>query len=114
MALPKKKSRLITVKNIDYRYIVSLSKLDENYNYHLNLIVQNSSGEGCKLKTQGLVARDYWLDFPKIKEPQEVIYPTLFPKHIAKIIGLALEKGWNPMDKANEFVLPIDISVLKS
>ena len=60
MALPKKKSRLITVNNIDFRYSISTSKIDIERALRLNLTIQIASGEGSILKADGIVTRDFY------------------------------------------------------
>ncbi len=42
MSLSNKKSREITIDGIKYRYQVSTTKLDEKFNFTLNLTVQCS------------------------------------------------------------------------
>ena len=49
MALPKKKSRPITVNDNDYRYAISTTQIDDNWNFRLNLTVQSAKGEGSIL-----------------------------------------------------------------
>jgi len=107
MALPKKKSRLINVNNEKYRYVISTGKYNENWEFDLNIIVQLATGEGCKLKVNGLITRDYWLDFPnEITSKKD--YPVLTPKNISKIITNSLKSGWNPESKGKPYIINLD------
>ena len=108
MTLSKKKSRPITVDEKDFRYIISLSKLDDDRNFSLNVTIQIASGKGAALLVRGLVTRDFWLDFsdPFIREMDA--YPTLYPSHIEQFIKSALQQGWKPEITGSVFILNLD------
>ena len=107
MALPKKKSRLISANNENYRYIISTGKYNEDWEFDLNITIQHVTGEGCKLKVKGLITRDYWLDFPNdITSKKD--YPVVTPKHISSIITHSLNSGWNPKQKGKPYIINLD------
>jgi len=107
MSLPKIKSRPITVNDIDFRYIISTSLIDDDCNYKLNVIIQIAEGDGAALAVKGLVTRDSWLDFSD--PPRNMInYPVVLPNHIEKFIRKGIEEGWNPQQKGPEFSLELD------
>ena len=115
MALPKNKSRLISVDNEDFRYVISISWQGSG-NYHFNVTVQHEEMNGSKLLLQGLVSRNFWLDFSDlIKEKiefKEGEYPTITPKHIAHFIRLGIKKGWCYHNSGKNFILEINNSYL--
>jgi len=112
MALPKKKSRPITVNNENFRYIISTEKYNTDWTFNLNITVQIAEGQGNILKIEGLVTRDFWLDFPyDITEKKD--YPLLTPKDISLIIKNSLNKGWNPNKKGSPFIIKLDNSFVK-
>lgn len=106
MAFLNKKSRPINVENEDFRYVLSTGKPDEEWNFNLNLTVQDASGQGQVLKVVGLVTRDFWLDFPYVKDKEA--YPVLTRKHIAQIIKTGIKTGWIPKERGRPFVLKLD------
>jgi hypothetical protein len=109
MTLTKKKSRGITVQNQRYRFQVSTTKLDENYNFSLNLTVQHELSGGAVLKVNGLMTRDFWLDFSDLgSDWNKGDYPIILPRHISKIIELALLAGWSPTAKGLAFEISTD------
>ncbi len=112
MALPKKKSRLLTVNNDEFRYVISTGKYNENWEFNLNITVQLATGEGAKLKVEGLVTRDFWLDFPNDVTSKED-YPVLTPKDISIIIKNGLKQGWKPSEKGASFIIRLDNSFAK-
>lgn len=113
MALPSKKSRPITVNNIEFHYIISTTKIDDNWRFSLNLTVQNANGQGSKLKTEGLLTRDIWLDFSDAEKLKKEDYPVLKPKDIQEIIKTGLNQGWDPKQNGKTFRLKIDNSLAK-
>ena len=97
MTLVKKKSRAIEVNGVSYRYQVSTTRIDVDGNFSLNVTVQLEHGVGQVLKVEGLITRHYWLDGPMVAAGVDRRnYPALMPKHIAKLIKLALSDGWDP------------------
>lgn len=109
MALPKKKSRAITVNNEEYRYIISTGKYDENWSFNLNVTIQIAEGEGNVLKVEGLVTRDYWLDVPSDVTSKED-YPVLTPTDIVFMIEKGIREGWIPNKKGASFIIKLDKS----
>ncbi len=109
MALPSKKSRPISVNDIAFRYIISLGK-NTPTKFKLNVTIQEATGVGKILKIQGLVTRDFWLDFPyEIKSSEN--YPKLTPKHISVFIQQAFKQGWEPSQKGPPFILNLNKTV---
>ncbi|OJJ18321.1 hypothetical protein BKI52_26240 [marine bacterium AO1-C] len=106
MALPKKKSRQIIVENESYFYVVSTGKPDKDWNFNLNLTVQDASGQGSLLKIEGLVTRDFWLDFPYATKKED--YPVLTSKDIAKVIMSGIKSGWKPKENGPPFIIKLD------
>ncbi|WP_144394614.1 hypothetical protein [Pleionea sediminis] len=108
MALPKNKSRRISVDDIDYRYAISISWKDDG-NFDFNVTVQNESSNGSKLLLKGLVTRDFWLDFSdKVGEQIDSdLYPTITPRHIAYFIRQAIIDGWNSEKRVKDFILEV-------
>jgi len=107
MSLPKKKSRPILIDDIDYRYIISTSLIDDDWNFKLNVTVQISEGEGSALCVKGLVTRDFWLDFSDPPRSMDN-YPVVLPNHIEKFVKQAIKEGWNPKKKNPTFNLVLD------
>ncbi|WP_299150347.1 hypothetical protein [uncultured Dokdonia sp.] len=110
MALSKKKSRLITLENKSFRYIISTGKADVDWNFSLNLTIQDSKGVGNLLKVEGLVTRDFWVDFPNSTKKED--YPVLTPKDISKIITNSIKSGWNPELKGKPYIIKLDNSFI--
>lgn len=103
MAIPKNKSRNITVDQIHYRYAISIS-WKEDASFDFNITVQSSEHNGSKLLLKGLVTRDFWLDFSdKVHEEKvdDSFYPTITPRHIEYFIKKAKEEGWDSGSKGN-------------
>ncbi len=95
MALPRKKSRPITVGGVKYRYHVSTSQLDNNGNYSLNLAVSEDGSGKSTLVVKGLTTRDFWLDISDA--PLNLNdYAPLRPRHVADTIRRGLAAGWKP------------------
>ncbi|MFK7969277.1 MAG: hypothetical protein AB8F95_02870 [Bacteroidia bacterium] len=106
MTLPRKKSKPIHVDGIDYRYIISTSRLESEF-FSLNVTIQIAHGEGAVLSVKGLTTRNFWLDFPDI-EPDSKQYKTLSPAHIAQYIKKGIAKGWNPEIQGRLFTLEVN------
>jgi len=108
MALPKRKARNITVDNVVYQYIISVTAydllLDEYAPIHVT--IQNKQVNGNKLFVKGLITRSFWLDFPNPKKKSE--YPTISTKDIRKYIQKAQKEGYNPFSKGKDFTLEVD------
>jgi hypothetical protein len=109
LTLTTKKSRRIEIDGVSYRYQVSTTRIDDNWNFTLNLTVQNETDAGSVLQTKGLVTRGFWLDFSDIGGGWDKgDYPVIFPKHIASFVKLALSNGWTPSKNGKPFVLNVD------
>ncbi len=114
MALPKKKSRPITVCGVNFRYSISTTKIDDDWSFSLNLTIQIESGDGRILKVDGIVTRDMWLDFLKLDKYKKEDYPVFRPGDISRIIKAGLNDGWAPKEKGKPHVLKVDNSFLKN
>lgn len=95
MTLARKKSRAIRVDGLDYRYKISTSLHDQDWNFELNVTIQIAHGKGSSLRVLGLVTRSFWLDFPKPSESMNE-YPVILPGHIEAFIRQGLLDGWTP------------------
>lgn len=111
MTLPKKHSRPLEVDGMRLRYTVSLSKSAEAGLHAMNLTVQIGSGRGRILTAHGLLARDFWLDFPEVEGLDR--YPVLKPADVAAVVCLARANGWNPTEPGPPFLLEIDSDALR-
>lgn len=107
MSLSKKKSRPITVNGEPFRFQVSTSKLDENFNFSLNLTVLRDISHGKSLQVKGLITRDFWLDFSDGFGYEVEKYPVIKPVHIAGLIQKAIEIGWDSSPNGKSLVLMI-------
>lgn len=105
MTLTVKKSRPVKVGNTDYRYQVSTTKIDEDYNFSLNVTVQKWNPPEGIFQVSGLVARDYWLDISDGTKWNIGDYPVLLPQHLSRLIEFAISKGWSKTAKGKVFVL---------
>ena len=109
MTLTTKKSRRIEIDGVSYRYQVSTTQIDDNWNFTLNLTVQNEIDAGSVLQTKGLVTRDFWLDFSDIGSGwNKGDYPVILPKHIARFVKLATSNGWKSSEQGKAFILNVD------
>ncbi|MBV1911430.1 MAG: hypothetical protein KUG78_19210 [Kangiellaceae bacterium] len=103
MTLTTKKSRPITVDDVVYRYQVSTTNIDDDWNFTLNLTVQIVEPKGGALLVKGLVTRDFWLDFSYGPKWNQGDYPTILPRHLAIIVRKAISKGWEPRKNGKAF-----------
>ncbi len=103
MSLAKKKSRSITVADVEYRYQISTSKMDENANFSMNLTIHREFPKGKALTVQGLMTRDFWIDFSDRAEWTESDYPVIKPSHIAATIQKAISLGWDSSKASRAF-----------
>ena len=109
MSLSRKKSRPIVVDGLNYRFQVSTTRIDDEWNYRLNLTVQCVERNGGLLQAFGILTRNFWLDFPDIKAGKDIDhYPLIKPKHVAEIIKMGISKGWNPKEAGSRFSLELD------
>lgn len=95
MTLTVKKSRPIKIKNEDYRYQVSTTRIDDEWNFTLNVTVQKWSPPQGVLEVKGLVTRDFWLDISDGAKWNKGDYPIILPKHISQLVELAVSQGWD-------------------
>ncbi|BDD09054.1 hypothetical protein FUAX_14860 [Fulvitalea axinellae] len=114
MSLSKKKSRPITVDGVDFRYSISTSKIDNDWNFRLNLTIQIASGEGSVLTVHGIVTRNFWLDFSEYGKYGKENYPVFKPSDISRVIKAGLKNGWVPEEKGSPHILELDNSFVKS
>lgn len=112
MALTKKKSRPIVVNDECYRFQISTTKVDKDWNFTLNLTIQHEEKKGSVLQIKGLVTRDFWLMFSELgNDWKKEDYPIVLPKHISKIINLSLKNGWLPKIKGPAYILKTENKV---
>ena len=93
MALPKKKSRTISIDNIKYRWLVGPN---DGYNV---FVAQKEGVEGRIIEV--LFDTDissFWVEFPNI---DHLNLKIIKPKDSESIIRQALQLGWDPEEKGN-------------
>ena len=100
-----KKSRPITVGDIKFRYQISTSQLDENYNFKLNLTIEKVEPKGNMLIVQGITTRNFWLDFSDHLKINEDNYPVILPSHISSIVQYAISNGWKLNKQSKPMVI---------
>jgi len=113
MAMNQKKSRTIIVNGIPFRFAVRSSTRNQDGSFNLNITAQHESGDGSYLKVNGVYTRDFWLDTPD-QTYESTEYFKVTPKHVAELISIALEKGWQPKTKAPPFQLKANNSHLRA
>lgn len=98
MALPRRNSRRIVVDGVEYRWTVSLGRLDEHGTGLLSITIdaEEPGGELLSIRTK---SRDYWLDFAdlggKIRwKPDN--YPVVKPGLVKQLVCMARSAGWSP------------------
>ncbi|MFK8161448.1 MAG: hypothetical protein AB8H12_03210 [Lewinella sp.] len=96
MALSKKHSRLITVDNQRFRWLVS-----PNDGYCI-FIAEKEEVNGQKIEVYfDTDINNFWLSFPDV---EHLNLKVLYPKDAAPIIGQALKDGWKPDKKGSPLV----------
>lgn len=91
MTLSKKKSRSITVDNIEYRWAIA------PFSHKIILVVELAQTKGQKLEVKVLSDIDsFWVEFPNV---QDFNLKVVTPKDVSRIIQQALLKGWKPNEK---------------
>lgn len=91
MALPKKKSRLITVDGFQYRWIVG-----PNDGYSV-FVAEKEQLKGRKIEVFFDTDVDrFWVEFPNVETLNVKIVK---PKDAQAIIQQAIKMGWNPEEK---------------
>ena len=94
MTIARKRSRSITVDGNKFRYKVSTSTCDKDCYFQLTASIQIAQGNGALLKVNGLITRNYWLDFPYPINDNE--YPIIMPRHVEMFIRHGIIDGWKP------------------
>jgi hypothetical protein len=105
VTLSVKKSRAISINGEDYRYQVSTTRIDDDWNFTLNLTVQRWSPPLGVLEVKGLVTREYWLDISDGANWNINDYPVLLPKHIQTLVMVAKNVDWKSQVKGKSFIL---------
>jgi hypothetical protein len=109
LSLTSKKSKRIEVESVGYRYQVSTTKIDDDWNFSLNLTLEPEEGSGRVLQARGLVTRDRWLDISGSESSlSQGDYPIILPRHIARFIKIAKANGWDSTETGNPFMLKVD------
>lgn len=105
MALPKKRSRKISIDGEQFQYFISRSKVINDGAFHLTVTVQNKNSNGTYLIAKGIQTRDFWLDFGDVQRHAPSEYKILMPKHVEKIIREGLKLGWKSEQNGDVFEL---------
>lgn len=96
MTLAKKKTRIITIDDIRYRWLVTPKK---------NICILVAEKEGVKgQKIEVCFETDsmhFWVEFPNI---DHLNLKILKPKDVESIIRRALNNGWKPDQKGKALV----------
>jgi hypothetical protein len=96
MAIPKKKSRIITIDDIQYRWIVGPN---DGYNV---FVAEKENVKGCKIEVFFETdINSYWVEFPNV---ESLNLKILKPKDAETIIQQAIKMGWNPDEKGAPFI----------
>lgn len=96
MALPKKKSRIITIDDCQFRWLVG-----PNDGYHV-FVAEKEHIQGRKIEVYfDTEINKFWLEFPKV---EGLNLKILKPKDAALIIRQALNDGWNPDERGKPIV----------
>jgi len=94
LTLTVKKSRPIKIDGEDYRYTISTTRVDNDWNFTLNITVQKWNPPRGILEVKGLVTRDFWLDISDGAKWNIGDYPVVLPRHILHLVELAISLGW--------------------
>jgi hypothetical protein len=108
VTLTVKKSRPIRIEDEEYRFQISTTRIDKEWNFILNITIQRWSPPRGILEVKGLVTRDYWLDISDGSKWNIEDYPVILPKHIAILIQNAKLGGWNSEDCGGPFIMNTD------
>jgi len=96
MSLPKKKSRTITIDNIQYRWIVGPN---DGYNV---FVAEKENVKGRKIEVYfDTDINALWVEFPNV---ESLNLKILKPKDAESIIKQAQKIGWNPDEKGKPLV----------
>lgn len=106
MALPKKKSRIILIDNVKYRWLVG-----PNGGYNV-FVAQKEGVSGRIIEVYfNTDINSYWAEFPNV---DKLNLKIIKPKDSETIIRQALELGWNPEQKGTPLVYNfIDNRIIK-
>lgn len=96
MAIPKKKSRLITVDGVQYRWRISFSE-DAPFYRIVTIAAEAATAPGSKLIVYPIGVNVNYVDDDH-GEP-------FTPRTIAHFIHEARRAGWQPLEKSPTFVL---------
>ncbi len=96
MALPKKKSRIITIDGIKYRWLVGPN---DGYNV---FVAQKEGVDGRIIEVYFKTdISALWVEFPNV---DHLNLKVINPKDSETIIRQALQLGWDPEEKGNPVV----------
>ncbi len=99
MALPKKKSRIINIDGIQYRWLVGPN---DGYNV---FVAEKENFKGQKIEVYfDTDINSYWVEFPNV---EGLNLKILKPKDAESIIKQALKDGWNPEKKGSPIVFDL-------
>lgn len=107
MALPKKKSRSISIDGDIFQYAISRSKSSDDGKFNLTVTVKNKRSIGACLIAKGLQTRDFGLDFGDTPSYAKSEYKIITPKVVAKIIRKGINLGWESKGKKGVFEIEI-------
>lgn len=113
MALPKKKSRSISIDGEIYQYSISRSKTSEDGKFNLTLTAKNKKSNGACLIAKGLQTRDFWLDFGDKPSHAKSEYKEITPKAVAKVIRKGINLGWKSKEEQGVFEIEISENLLE-
>lgn len=91
MAITKKKSRIITIDDIEYRWIVGPN---DGYNV---FVAEKENVKGRKIEVYfNTDINNFWVEFPNV---EGLNLKILKPRDAESIIKQAIKAGWNPDEK---------------
>ena len=96
MAIPKKKSRLISVDGLEYRWLISFNR-DAPFYRIVTIAVQLSNSPRTKLIVYPIGVDVNFVDYDR-DEP-------FTPKVVEQFIRRARDTGWKPTDSSGTFLL---------
>ncbi len=108
MTLPKKKSRILTVDNVQYRCVIG-----PNDGYNVFYAEIEDENKGCIIEVYfDTEINKFWIEFPYVSNLNLKI---LKPKDFEIIIRQALVNGWNPKEKGQNLRFDfVDNTLIKS
>ena len=96
MAIPKKKSRLISVDGLEYRWLISFD-LDAPLYRIVTIAVHLSTSPGTKLIVYPIGVDVNFIDYDRDQ--------PITPKVVEEFIRTARDTGWMPTDSSGTFKL---------